>query len=53
MSSNPEIGSLNRTRAIMKEYGIHAKKGFGQNFLTDLNVLKNIVKQLLLPKKTM
>lgn len=44
MSSNPEIGSLNRTRAIMKEYGIHAKKGFGQNFLTDLNVLKNIVR---------
>ena len=26
MSSNPEIGSLNRTRAIMKEYGIHAKQ---------------------------
>jgi 16S rRNA (adenine1518-N6/adenine1519-N6)-dimethyltransferase len=27
----------------MEKYGIHTKKGFGQNFLTDLNVLKNIV----------
>ena len=51
MSSNPEIGSLNRTRAIMKEYGIHAKKGFGQNFLTDLNVLKNIVKAAAITKE--
>ena len=32
MSSNPEIGSLNRTRAIMKEYGIHAKKGLWSEF---------------------
>ena len=43
MSNTPEIGSRTRTRAIMKKYGIHTKKGFGQNFLTDLNVLKNIV----------
>ena len=43
MSNTPEIGSWTRTRAIMEKYGIHTKKGFGQNFLTDLNVLKNIV----------
>ena len=43
MSNTPEIGSRTRTRAIMEKYGIHTKKGFGQNFLTDLNVLKNIV----------
>ncbi|WP_288635934.1 16S rRNA (adenine(1518)-N(6)/adenine(1519)-N(6))-dimethyltransferase RsmA [uncultured Limosilactobacillus sp.] len=43
MSNTPEIGSQTRTRAIMEKYGIHTKKGFGQNFLTDLNVLKNIV----------
>lgn len=43
MSKQPEIGNFHRTRAIMQEFGIHAKKGFGQNFLTDLNVLKNIV----------
>ena len=43
MSNSPEIGSRTRTRAIMEKYGIHTKKSFGQNFLTDLNVLKNIV----------
>ena len=43
MSNSPEIGSRIRTRAIMEKYGIHTKKSFGQNFLTDLNVLKNIV----------
>ncbi|MGN1279205.1 MAG: 16S rRNA (adenine(1518)-N(6)/adenine(1519)-N(6))-dimethyltransferase RsmA, partial [Limosilactobacillus sp.] len=32
-----------RTRAIMEKYGIRTKKSFGQNFLTDLNVLNNIV----------
>ena len=43
MSNSPEIGSRTRTRAIMEKYGIRTKKSFGQNFLTDLNVLKNIV----------
>ena len=38
-----EIGSSQRTREIIKKYGIHTKKGFGQNFLTDLNVLTGIV----------
>ncbi len=42
MSNSPEIGSRTRTRAIMEKYGIRTKKSFGQNFLTDLNVLKNI-----------
>ncbi|MBB1079017.1 16S rRNA (adenine(1518)-N(6)/adenine(1519)-N(6))-dimethyltransferase RsmA [Limosilactobacillus sp. STM2_1] len=44
MSNSPEIGSRARTHAIMEKYGIRTKKSFGQNFLTDLNVLKNIVK---------
>lgn len=43
MSQSPEIGSRTRTRVIMEKYGIHTKKSFGQNFLTDLNVLNNIV----------
>lgn len=43
MSNSPEIGSRTRTRVIMEKYGIRTKKSFGQNFLTDLNVLKNIV----------
>ncbi len=40
----PEIGSVTRTRAIMETYGLTFKKSLGQNFLTDLNVLKKIVK---------
>ena len=43
MSQSPEIGSRTRTRAIMEKHGIRTKKSFGQNFLTDLNVLNNIV----------
>ena len=43
MSNSPDICSRTRTRAIMEKYGIRTKKSFGQNFLTDLNVLKNIV----------
>lgn len=51
MTKSQEIGSLNRTREIMKKYGIYAKKGFGQNFLTDLNVLKNIVRAAEITKE--
>ena len=43
MSQSREIGSRTRTRAMLEKYGIHTKKSFGQNFLTDLNVLNNIV----------
>ena len=39
-----QIGSPSRTRAIMNQYGIHAKKGFGQNFLTNSDVLSGIVR---------
>lgn len=31
-----------RTRAIMERYGFSFKKGFGQNFLIDSNILDNI-----------
>lgn len=31
-----------RTKAIMERYGFNFKKGFGQNFLIDTNVLDNI-----------
>lgn len=45
MSDNerPEIGSGTRTKVIMETYGLTFKKSLGQNFLTDLNVLKKIV----------
>lgn len=39
----PEIASKTRTRAIMETYGLTFKKSLGQNFLTDLNILKKIV----------
>lgn len=51
MSDTPEIGSRVRTRAIMERYGVHTKKSFGQNFLTDLNVLKKIVAAGQITKK--
>lgn len=37
------IGTTARTRAIMQKYGLRAKKGFGQNFLTDPGILDGIV----------
>lgn len=39
----PEIASPVRTRAIMETYGLNFKKSLGQNFLTDVNILKKIV----------
>jgi len=39
----PEIGSPARTKAILNRYRLTAKKSLGQNFLTDLNILRNIV----------
>ena len=33
------IASVSRTRAIMNTYGLRAKKGYGQNFLTDVSVV--------------
>ncbi|WP_044641806.1 16S rRNA (adenine(1518)-N(6)/adenine(1519)-N(6))-dimethyltransferase RsmA [Risungbinella massiliensis] len=32
-----------RTKQVLKEHGLALKKSLGQNFLTDLNVLENIV----------
>ena len=33
------IASISRTRAILNAYGLRAKKGYGQNFLTDVSVV--------------
>lgn len=38
-----DIANPIRTQAILNEYGLHAKKKLGQNFLTDLNILHGIV----------
>ncbi|MFC6275453.1 16S rRNA (adenine(1518)-N(6)/adenine(1519)-N(6))-dimethyltransferase RsmA [Levilactobacillus tangyuanensis] len=42
-NSVPEIGSPARTKAILSRYHLVAKKSLGQNFLSDLNILRNIV----------
>lgn len=43
MNERPDIATPLRTQAIMNEFGINTKKSLGQNFLTDINILKNIV----------
>ncbi|MFB9769563.1 16S rRNA (adenine(1518)-N(6)/adenine(1519)-N(6))-dimethyltransferase RsmA [Lactiplantibacillus modestisalitolerans] len=43
MSKSVDIASPAHTRAIMNTYGLRVKKSLGQNFLTDQNVLHNIV----------
>lgn len=37
------IGTFKETKDLLKKYGLHAKKKFGQNFLVDLNILNRIV----------
>lgn len=37
------IGNIKKTNEILKKYNLRAKKGYGQNFLVDENVLKKIV----------
>lgn len=48
----PEIASKARTRAIMETYGLTFKKSLGQNFLTDLNILKRLSLRQRSEKKT-
>ena len=43
MNNMPPIASPARTQAILNQYRLSAKKSLGQNFLTDLNVLNDIV----------
>ncbi len=43
--------SPNETISLMKKYNIVTKKGFGQNFLVDQNVIHNIVNTLPLSKE--
>lgn len=46
-----EISSRNAIRAMMKKYGIRPKKGLGQNFLVDTEVLSDIVEALEVSRK--
>lgn len=51
MKKATAIGNYRRTREILEKHGIHAKKGFGQNFLTDLNVLNGIAQSAHISKE--
>lgn len=47
-----DIATISRTLEIIQKHGFHFKKGFGQNFLVDLNILNKIVEQGELTKDT-
>jgi 16S rRNA (adenine1518-N6/adenine1519-N6)-dimethyltransferase len=38
-----KIGTMNKTTTTIKKHDFHVKKKFGQNFLTDQNILNKIV----------
>lgn len=46
----PKIGNAKVTNSILKNNNLVAKKKYGQNFLTDQNVLSNIVEASLVTK---
>ncbi len=50
MTEYPQIASPTRTQAILNQYHLSAKKSLGQNFLTDLDVLDNIVEAAQITK---
>lgn len=51
MAKTIDIASPARTQAILNQYGLRAKKKFGQNFLTDGNILSGIVDAAELTKE--
>lgn len=51
MAKTIDIASPARTQAILNQYGLRAKKKFGQNFLTDSNILSGIVQAADLTKE--
>ena len=38
-----DIGKVNHTLEILDRFELQAKKSFGQNFLVDINIIRNIV----------
>lgn len=43
MINQKDIANPSRTKEILKKHGFTFKKSLGQNFLTDLNILNNII----------
>jgi len=48
-----KIGTVSKTKEILETNDFHIKKKFGQNFLTDQNVLNNIIEISNLDKNTL
>ena len=46
------IASVNRTKEILNKYDLYAKKGFGQNFLIDSNIVSKIVNSACVDENT-
>ena len=46
------IASVNRTKEILNKYDLYAKKGFGQNFLIDSNIVSKIVSSACVDENT-
>ncbi len=52
MANIKAIATPNRTKEILKKYGFAFKKSLGQNFLIDVNILKNILNVADITKET-
>lgn len=46
------IASISKTKEILNKYDLLAKKGFGQNFLIDSNIIEKIVRSGCVDKNT-
>lgn len=47
-----EIATSSRTKEIMQQFGLHTKKGYGQNFITDANIVRNIAQHCNLSQES-
>jgi len=48
-----KIGSIESTNKTIRKHDFHIKKKYGQNFLTDQNILRNITDVALIDKETL
>lgn len=48
-----DIGSKSKTKELIEKHNFHIKKQFGQNFLTDGNILRKIVQQANVDENTL
>lgn len=47
-----DIGKVNHTLEILDRFHLQAKKSFGQNFLVDINIIRNIVESAHIKENT-